>query len=219
MDDNTDLLAASDLFYDDYHDMPALMDMSDSESDDASNWASDDDVPDLVSVDKLEARNAEDCRIARLKKIVPQLTSIPSFGLKMSPSTYNLACVYDMNFRLRRPTGTPAVLMLACPACDIDRPGVSVHEGNVFRRSERPTGEYLEWEACAPRLERARARVKADRYLEEVKIIGEEMLGASYVQAGWRHPDGEGPERMWALCAPLPVSTRAIVPPFVRAKL
>ncbi|KAJ7657368.1 hypothetical protein DFH06DRAFT_1131864 [Mycena polygramma] len=225
---------------DDYDDMPVLMDVSDSESDTASDCASDDDVPELVSVEDVERRNADDCRTAssgqrnseiwqdtsrrrelghQYSKRGADIMNRPYADLKAPAFTYKIPMAYDANFRLRRATGTPAVLMLACPACDIGRPGISEHEGNVFRRSEQPTGEYLEWEACAPRVERARTLAKATRYREEVEIFGEEMLRALHVEAGWGRTDGEGPERMWALSTPLPLSTRAIVPAFVRAKL
>ncbi|KAJ7653995.1 hypothetical protein DFH06DRAFT_1330094 [Mycena polygramma] len=209
MDEKTDLLLLpSDYFYDnDYDGMPALMDVSDSDSDDASGCDSDDDVPDLVSVEDIPDA-------ANLKDWTPRPTA---------PFAYKPGLACDANFRLRgRSTPTPAVLVVACPACDIDKLGLNLHEGNVFRRAEQPTGEYLEWEACTGRLERARTLRRAERYREQTTVLDEELqrlLRFNEQLTGWGVTDGEAPERMWAMSWPSAPSTRAVVPAFVRAKL
>ncbi|KAJ7834493.1 hypothetical protein B0H13DRAFT_2369855 [Mycena leptocephala] len=56
---------------------------------------------------------------------------------------------YDIAFRLpaRHFVPMPQVLVEHCPACCTHGES-SIHLGNVYRRSNRFRGEFLEWEPC-----------------------------------------------------------------------
>ncbi|KAJ7669895.1 hypothetical protein DFH06DRAFT_1320932 [Mycena polygramma] len=124
--------------------VPALEDLSDDEMPPLDDM-SDDEVPPLMDYDDLpdfadfgKKPKTEQKSVETRNGRYPFLT-FPIF----------ISYAHDMTFRLPTSTIVEAdpVLVDSCTAC---RPGTenTEHEGNVWRKAERPCGEYLEWKPC-----------------------------------------------------------------------
>ncbi|KAJ7878301.1 hypothetical protein B0H13DRAFT_2346668 [Mycena leptocephala] len=125
---------------------------------------SDDDLPELVPEDELPDHLVRPGKASGRNRNVPQGMPI-GIGryliLEELIISYDFA--YDFVFRVpvRPSVSAPPVLVEQCAACLLAGQEFA-HQGNIFRRTDRLRGEYLEWEPCReplvhpPRLQRAK---------------------------------------------------------------
>ncbi|KAJ7825684.1 hypothetical protein B0H13DRAFT_1918553 [Mycena leptocephala] len=132
--------------------MEAATDTNENPSDVAD---SDDDLPDLLPADVPPYHLTMPGNFRGRYRNVPQ-GNPTGIGLYLMLEQFIIS--YDVTYRLpaRPSVSVPPVLVEQCAACLLAGRGFT-HRGNIYRRTDRLRGEYLEWEPChPPRLQRAK---------------------------------------------------------------
>ncbi|KAJ6468692.1 hypothetical protein C8R47DRAFT_1223270 [Mycena vitilis] len=158
------------------------LDMSDDDMPGLEDSSHDDDVPPLVDYDDLPGFLNFGKKPVIEQQYEPTQTHNGRFPYFTVPIF--MCYAHDGTFRLPASTvpETDPVLVEDCRACHLGNSNRE-HEGEVWRKAERPRGEYLEWQPCA---------------------------GQRQMQPGFR-TDGEGVERAWAFGAPLPIAKPVVL--------